>query len=173
MKINIACGKQTWPDFFCVDAVAHPKASRKPDLIHAFDFDNSGALIYPLPLADGCADEVHSYHFLEHVYRWEAPALVREFCRLLKPGGKLVLELPNIEAAARNLLAGMDDQMAMWPLYGDPGHRDPFMCHRWGYTPKTVYVLLEMHGFSHIKLSAPQTHGARANRDMRVEARKR
>lgn len=173
MKINIACGKQTWDGFFCVDAVAHPKALRKPDLIHAFDFDKAGALIYPLPLSDGCADEVHSYHFLEHVYRWEAVALVNEFARLLKSGGKLVLELPNIEAAARNLLAGMDDQMTMWPFYGDPGHRDPFMCHRWGYTPKTVYVLLESCGFERIQIREPKTHGARVNRDMRVEAKKR
>jgi predicted SAM-dependent methyltransferase len=172
VKLNIACGKQTWDSFFCVDAVAHPKATRAPDLLHAFQFDGYGNLLNPLPLDDGCAEELHSYHFLEHVYRWQSVALVDEFHRLLKPGGLLVLELPNIEAAARNLLAGMDDQMAMWPLYGDPGHRDEFMCHRWGYTPKTVYSLLAICGFSEIKIKPPQTHGCRANRDMRVEARK-
>ena len=171
MKLNIACGKQTWDSFFCVDAVKHPKATRDPDLLHAFEFDGD-RLANPLPLDDGCAEEVHSYHFLEHVHEWQAPALVREFHRLLQPGGLLVLELPNIEAAARNLLAGMGDQMAMWPLYGDGSHRDPYMCHKYGYTPGTVRALLEAHGFTGIKLKPPQTHGCRANRDMRVEARK-
>jgi predicted SAM-dependent methyltransferase len=171
VKINVACGKQTWPGYFCVDAVRHPKASRAPDLLHAFQFDGE-ELVNPLPLTGGCAEELHSYHFLEHVYRWEATALLAEFRRLLAPGALLVLELPNIEAAARNLLAGMDDQMAMWPLYGDPEHRDPFMCHRWGYTPATVTALLCEAGFQQIKVLPPRTHGAKTNRDMRVEARK-
>lgn len=170
MRINIACGKQTWPGFFCVDAVRHAKATRDPDLLHAFQFAPSGELLNPLPLDGACADELHSYHFLEHVYRWEAPHLVAEFRRLLKPGARLVLELPNIEAAARNLLAGLNDQMAMWPLYGDPGHRDPYMCHRWGYTPATVAALLKGSGFSHIRVMPPVTHGAKSHRDMRVEA---
>lgn len=149
----------------------HPKATRAPDLLHAFAFDRD-RLANPLPLADAVADELHSYHFVEHVYRWEAPALLREFHRLLKPGGLLVLELPNIEAAARNLLAGMNDQMAMWPLYGDPGTMDPYMCHRWGYTPKTMRALLTDCGFRDVHCRPPQTHGKRANRDMRLEARK-
>lgn len=169
MRINFACGKQTWDGFFCVDAVKHPKASRDPNLLHVLTFDGA-TLANPLPLEDGCADELHSYHFLEHVRAWEALALVREWSRLLRTGGRLILELPNIEAAARNLLAGMNDQMVMWPFYGDPGHMDDFMTHRWGYTPKTVTALLEENGFTKVKVLAPQTHGARENRDMRVEA---
>lgn len=170
MKLNIGCGKQTWPGFYCVDAVRHPKASREPDLLHAFQFSGDGTLRNPLPLADDCADELHSYHFIEHVYRWEAPYLVAEFRRLLKPSGKLVLELPNIAAAAQNLLAGMNDQMAMWPLYGDPEHRDPYMCHRWGYTPETITALLHENGFELVNVLPPVTHGAKRKRDMRVEA---
>ena len=153
-----------------MDAVRHPRATREPDLLHAFEFAKDGALLNPIPLADCCPDELHSYHFVEHVYRWEAPHLVAEFRRLLKPRGALVLELPNIAAAARNLLAGMNDQMAMWPLYGDPEHRDPYMCHRWGYTPATIAALLKESGFTDVRVLPPVTHGAKANRDMRVEA---
>ena len=170
MRLNIGCGKQTWRDFFCIDAVRHPKASRDPDLLHAFYFAKDGALLNPVPLADGCADELHSYHFIEHVYRWEAPHLVAEFHRLLKPDGALILELPNIAAAARNLLACMNDQMAMWPLYGNPDEVDPYMCHRWGYTPATIAGLLKEAGFKDVRVLPPVTHGAKANRDMRVEA---
>lgn len=169
MKINFACGKQTWPGFFCIDAVPHPKATRAPDLLHALQFDGE-RIVNPIPLDDGCAEEVHSYHFIEHVYAWEAPAVIAEWRRLLKPGGLLVLELPNIEHAARNLLNGLSDQMNMWPFYGDPSHRDPYMCHRWGYTPRTIMGLLSRGGFTEIVMGEPRTHGARVNRDMRVEA---
>jgi len=169
VKINFACGKQTWDDFYCVDAVKHPKASRDPDLLHILKFEGP-VLINPLPLWDGASSELHSYHFLEHVTAWEAVPLVREWARLLQPGGKLILELPNVEAAARNLIAGMNDQMSMWPLYGNQELQDPFMTHRFGYTPATVRKLLEDNGFTKVKILPPQTHGARANRDMRVEA---
>lgn len=147
----------------------HPKATRDPDLLHAFEFDLN-KLTTPVPLEDGCAEEVHSYHFLEHVRAYEAPALVNEFKRLLKPGGLLVLELPNIELAARNLLSGMDEQMSIWPLYGNHNELDPYMLHKFGYTPKTITLLLEEVGFTGITMCRPQTHGARVNRDMRVEA---
>lgn len=167
VKINFGAGKQTWPGFFCVDAVQHPKAARPLDLVHAVTFEGE-KLANPLPFPDECASELHSYHFLEHVYRWEAPSLVAEWHRLLKVGGILVLELPNIKLAAKNLLAGSTDQMSMWGLYGDPDWRDPYMCHRWGYTPETLTELLA--GFGRMRFVPPRTHGARANRDMRCEA---
>lgn len=169
MKINIGCGKQTWKDYYCVDAVRHPQASRAPDLLHAFVFHGE-QLANRLPLSDGCAEEVFSGHFIEHVYRWESPAMIREFHRLLIPGGKLVLELPNIEAAARNLLAGSRDQLSMWAFYGSPDTKDPYMTHRWGYSPRSIKSLLESNGFAYVVVKPPQTHGARVNRDMRVEA---
>lgn len=168
MKINFGCGKQTWPGFYCVDAIQHPKAARPLDLIYAMQFDGE-KLINPLPLADNCCDELHSYHFLEHVYRWESPAVLAEFHRLLKPSGRLILELPDLEKAAKNLLLGSPDQMSMWGLYGDPGHKDPYMCHRWGYSPATITQLLADAGYQDIRVLPPQTHGARHNRDMRVE----
>lgn len=169
MKINFACGKQTWPDFYCIDAVQHPKASRPLDLIHAFQFAK-GRLKNCIPLDDGCADELHAYHFIEHVYAWEALEVILEFKRLLKPSGRLVLELPDIEKCAQNLINGSKDQLCMWGLYGDPGWKDEFMCHRWGYTPKTICELLRGAGFGFIEVLEPQTHGKRVNRDMRVEA---
>lgn len=169
MKINIGAGRQTWNGYFCVDAVQHRKATRPLDLIHAFEFDG-GKLLNPLPLDSEIADEVHNYHFIEHVYQWEAPALVAEFYRLLKPGGCLIMELPNLALSAGNLLRGLPDQYCMFGLYGDPGPKDPFMCHRWGYTPKTIADLLKRGGFRKITHGAPMTHGRKKNRDMRVEA---
>src|SRR5690606_32870176 len=121
----------------------------------------------PLPLQAGVAEELHAMHVLEHVYLWEAPAMLGEWRRLLQPGGRLVLELPNILLAAKNLLNGMNDQMSMWPLYGDWNHRDPYMMHKHGYTPMTLRQLLEGNGFRDVKFGPPRTHGGKQNRDMR------
>jgi len=60
--------------------------------------------------------------------------------------------------------------MSLWPIYGDWNHKDPYMLHKHGYTPRSIVALLTDAGFRKIELKPPQTHGARANRDMRVEA---
>lgn len=170
MKINIGAGKQTWPDYYCVDAEQHPKAPRPLDLLHIFEFAKDGTLLNPLPLADGCADEVVNFHFIEHIYYWEAIHMVKEFYRLLKPGGRVVIECPDIIKCARNLLKGQRDQLCMWGLYGDWGHGNPYMMHKHGYSPETLSRLLKDAGFRKIEVRSPQTHGARVTRDMRIEA---
>lgn len=170
MKINYCCGRRVRDGWWNIDAVHNPKAQRAPDLIFAMRFNSDGTLLEPTPMPDGCADVVEADHAIEHFHRWEAPQVIAEWRRLLKPGGLLILELPNLESACRNVLAGASDQMGMWPLYGDPGHRDPYMIHRWAYTPKTIQELLV--GFRTIQMFRPVTHGARADRDMRVEGTK-
>ena len=168
LKVNFGCGKKLQEGWFNVDAVSREDAA--PDLIYRMEFDADNSLVEPIPLDDGCADEFMALHVIEHFYAFQADAVVDEWKRVLKPGGKLILELPNIELAARNLLEGFPDQLSMWGLYGDPSHSDPYMCHRWGYTPRTIKHLLKMRGFVDIKVLLPETHMKRADRDMRVEA---
>lgn len=161
MRLNIGCGRMVLKGWTNCDVQASPKAPRPPEIL-------CDARTVPLP--DACASEVMALHLIEHFYLWEVPAVLAEWRRLLKPRGTLTLELPDLRKACKNLIAGRDDQMSMWPLYGDPGHRDPFMCHRWGYTPETITALLTGNGFDAVKILPPQTHGANHQRDMRVQA---
>lgn len=170
MIINFGSGANPIPGFYNIDAVRNPRAPGAPELLYAAEFDENGDLLAPVPLPAGQAAELHAYHVIEHVYRWEAPALVREWKRLLQPGGKLVLELPNLLSACKNVLAGTSDQMGMWPIYGDWNHRDPYMMHKHGYTPDSITKLLIGCGYHSVVHLPPQTHGQRTNRDMRIEA---
>lgn len=54
-----------------------------------------------VPLADRCADVVAIGELLEHVPDW--PAAVAEACRILRPGGTLVLDTLNATAVGRLL----------------------------------------------------------------------
>lgn len=153
-----------------VDAVVNPKAPHAPEVLHALTFNADGSIVEQTPLPDGCAAELIAAHVIEHFFEWESPFVLLEWKRLLRSGGKLILELPNIEAAAKNLLAGMDPQMWRFPFYGDGSHKDPYMIHRFGFTPKSIRQAVADAGFSDIQVLPPQTHGPRPNRDMRVEA---
>lgn len=161
MKLNLGCGKRVLEGFFNIDIQTNPEAKRPLDL---------QADVRKVPLPDECASEVHAYHVIEHFHRWETDAVLAEWKRLIRPGGRLVLELPDLEKACRNLLAGDTEQMSYWGIYGDPSHRDRYMCHPWGFTQKSMRALLEAGGFTNIRFLPPETHGRRHRRDMRVEA---
>lgn len=163
MKINVGCGKNILDGWINVDIQAHPLAKRAPDLL---------CDARTIPIESESASELFACHLIEHFYLWEVPDVLKEWRRLLRIGGKLILELPNIELCAKNLLAKKTDQMSMWGFFGDPGHSDPYMCHHWGYTPITIRTLLTQNGFDRVVLLRPQTHKSRADRDMRVEAHK-
>jgi ubiquinone/menaquinone biosynthesis C-methylase UbiE len=48
-----------------------------------------------LPLVDDSVDGVTAYHAVFHVPRAEHPAVYREFARVLRPGGRLLMTLPS------------------------------------------------------------------------------
>jgi len=48
-----------------------------------------------IPLADGSVDAVTAYHAVFHVPRESQPAVYREFARVLRPGGRLLMTLPG------------------------------------------------------------------------------
>ena len=76
-----------------------------------------------------------------------------------------------------NILSGFTkdgkhpDQMGWWGLFGDPRQRDPYMSHKFGYTPESLKAMLERHGFINITEQATQFHRTgKYHRDMRIEA---
>lgn len=170
LRLNVGCGSRTLPGYFNCDIQRNPDAPRDPDLL-------CDAKAIPLP--DGCAAELMAIHVFEHFYRWEVEAVLAEWGRLLRPGGLLVLELPNLVKCCENYLSGRarggkdPDQLARWGIYGDPRTGDKFMCHPWGYSPEELQSILEANGFAGVKHKQTVFHPAgRQHRDMRIEARK-
>ncbi|SCG77891.1 2-polyprenyl-6-hydroxyphenyl methylase / 3-demethylubiquinone-9 3-methyltransferase [Micromonospora echinaurantiaca] len=66
-----------------------------------------------VPLADGCADVVAAGELLEHVPDWRAA--VAEACRLLRPGGLLVLDTLNDTALSRLLAVRIAERLPTVP----------------------------------------------------------
>ncbi|HEX7746051.1 MAG TPA: methyltransferase domain-containing protein [Micromonosporaceae bacterium] len=62
-----------------------------------------------LPLADSCADVVSAGELLEHVPRW--PVAVAEACRILRPGGMLVLDTLNATMLSRLLAVRLSERL--------------------------------------------------------------
>jgi 2-polyprenyl-6-hydroxyphenyl methylase/3-demethylubiquinone-9 3-methyltransferase len=73
-----------------------------------------------LPVADGCADVVCAGEILEHVT--DLRAAVREACRVLRPGGVLVIDTIAATALARMLVITVAERI---PGAAPPGLHDP------------------------------------------------
>lgn len=83
-------GLEKFSGIVCADILPRPQGF--PDSVQWIE----GDLNHPLPLGDGVFDSIVSVEVVEHL---ENPrAVFREFHRLLKPGGVLVVTTPNQES---------------------------------------------------------------------------
>lgn len=164
VRLSVGCGGRRLPGYTGVDVVPRPAA----DIVAPAD---------NIPLPDNSVDEIMAIHVVEHVYVWQVPDLLREWHRLLRPGGLLVLEMPDLIKTCRNVLDGRviggkhPDQLTMWSLYGDPREKDPYMGHKWCHTFKTLAPTVKEAGFIKI-VEKPTIHhpAGRVHRDFRLEA---
>lgn len=169
MKLHLGCGKRYISGWINVDAV-RVNGHQSPDLIT----DRLDQLPYP----DGSISEIMAIHLFEHIYPKDADRMLREWFRLLAPGGKLILEMPDVYKSAKNLVKEIDSGIApsnkwsMWPIYGDNPNGTEYDCHKWGWTYKTLAPLLFSAGFENVIEKDPQFHGMKVNRDFRIEGRK-
>ena len=168
VRLNLGCGDKILPGYINIDTVSS-RAGKQPDV---------NADIRDLrKIKSFIADEILAVHVIEHFYFWEVVPLLKSWRRLLKPGGKLILECPNllyacqmiVENPAMRSQADKAGQMSMWPFYGDPSWKDPLMCHKWAYTPESLMAVLDEAGYQQAK-QEPAQFKLREPRDMRITA---
>jgi predicted SAM-dependent methyltransferase len=121
-----------------------------------------------IPLEPGTVDEIMAIHLFEHLPRWHAESTLQHWHALLKPGGRLVLELPDLLKCCENILAGREPRAGLWGLYGDPQYERETMSHRWGWTADELCEVARGAGFHRLRIKAPHFH--KKYRDMRLEA---
>lgn len=162
VRLNLGCGHKPLEGFVNVD-LPNNWSDLKPDV---------EADVRKLPFPNGYADEIHAYHVFEHFERFEAEDILKEWVRVLKPNGLLVLELPCLDKILSifnyyvNAGQPINNQLTLYGLYGDPKHKVPAMMHRWCYSQAELMDMMEDAGLS-VTICKPQTHVAA--RDMRLE----
>jgi predicted SAM-dependent methyltransferase len=156
--LNLGCGHVKWEGWTNVD-------------IEGGDLQCD---LRRLTLPDNHADVAVAIHVFEHFYAFEAHDLLVEWRRVLKPGGKLVLELPCMEKVLNHIYVCMQNKapispsMSWFVFWGDPKYQDPYMVHKWGYTKDMLKQSLESAGFRDVTFETPLYHFPM--RDMRAVA---
>ena len=164
IRLNLGCGSRFLDGWVNIDIVEREtaKAEEKgkvPDVVSD---------IRKLPFDDDYADEAMAIHVVEHFHVWEVPGLLKEWIRVLKPEGKLVIEVPDLDKVIAYMAAGMKHpSYTMWPLYGDPSYGDPLMSHKWAYTQSTLAKMMVHVGLKGIERHPAKYH-LKEERDMRL-----
>ncbi len=89
LRLNIGAGDVELPGFTPIDR-------------------NRGQEAYPLPYADGSVEEIYASHILEHFPAGNVENVLKEWARVLKPGGRMRVAVPDFAYIAKAYIAGAD-----------------------------------------------------------------
>ncbi len=127
-------------------------------------------------LENNSCSVIESSQLLQLLNPVEARAVLREWRRLLAPGGELALELPNLARCLESIGSNEGEWDAgLVALFGHPNNVDgsgQTTPARWAWTPESLMCELSTVGFEEIQLvPAASGHATQARLDMRLVAR--
>lgn len=124
------------------------------------------ASIVAMPMVeDESFDAVFLSHCLEHLYSFEVSSALREFRRVLRPGGVVRIHVPDLQAIGGKVALDELDHVAyispcgpITPLDMIYGHQGAismgnlFMAHKTGFTKGTITRALKAAGFENVSV---------------------
>ena len=139
LQLHLGCGKRYIPGFVHIDLVD------LPHIDHRCSIDK-------LPMfADDSVDLIYCSHALQYFDRMQAPDVLREWRRVLKPGGILRLAVPDFNAlvSVYERTGNLDEILG--PLYGRrmviTEEGDKVFYHRTAYDYRSLEDLCLQSGF--------------------------
>ncbi|MFA5378406.1 MAG: methyltransferase domain-containing protein [Dehalococcoidia bacterium] len=86
-------------------------------------------------------DAVLASHVLEHFPYWYSVLILKEWAKVLKPGGSLHVVVPSLEWVGKEILAEKPSKALLPHLFG--GLTTPYDCHVAGYTMRYLRACFE------------------------------
>jgi len=121
-----------------------------------------------LPFPEGSAARIECYHVIEHLPHRLVPRMLREWRRVLKTGGELIVECPDFDRTVQEYLEGHEGRI--YNVFGL--QRFPGDAHLFGYNRKRLRRILEDAGFREVEDREPSDYHTREEACLRIECRK-
>jgi len=139
MKLNLGCGKKYKEGFINIDAFDSTVADK---IMSVLDLEFHSNVV----------DEIEASQLIEHLGYINAIYALAEWFRVLKPGGTLLIETPDIETSFKEYIKG-DHETRKYLLSWIYGAESQGMQHRLCFPEVLIKNLLEKSGFTDIKTS--------------------
>lgn len=162
MKLNIGCKRTKKKDYINIDV----NKKVHPDIVA----DVTKGLLFE----DSSIQEIIAIHFLEHLFKIQVEPFLKECYRVLKPGGILEIEIPDVEKMTKAFgQKKIDFQTYIRRIFGGIAVDKTYIpgMHKWGWSEKTVKELLEKLKFEVTKTTGGKYHHPKL--DTFIEARKK
>jgi predicted SAM-dependent methyltransferase len=140
MKLNVGCWKRDLPGFINIDLIELPHIDFKTDIGDLNMFD------------DDSADLIYCSHALEYKTLVEVNTTLKEWWRVLKPGGILRLSVPNFQALVEIYNLCGDIRNIQGPIFGFMQINDHTINHKVLYDYHLLERVLKDAGFKNIGL---------------------
>lgn len=148
VKLHLGCGPNLFEEWINVDG---DYCAGQPGVtIHNLTDQ------YPIP--DNTVDEILSVHVIEHIMPDKVPDMLKEWHRILKPGGFVATEWPDLLKMCKFIV---DDPSRIYSdnkkilkqgvagIFGNIGkYQNIAMLHKWGYSADSLSKMLKDVGFS-------------------------
>ena len=150
IKLNLGCGNIRFEGYINIDVTETPATDIIADIVS-------------LPMFPGdCVDEIQMNAVFEHLYRYQQKPALKEWLRILKPGGKLIINwIPDFDVVIDAYLKrerGIKSQIfdlshVSQCTFGQPDPLcSPHNLHKDVFTKESVRELLLETGFEIVKL---------------------
>ncbi len=106
MKLHLGCGKRFIPGFVHIDAIDYKHVD------HVATIDKLSFI------PDNSVDLIYNCHVLEHFKRRDVQDVLKEWQRVLKPGGCLRTAVPDFEALAQLYVDNKNIKQVIGPIFG-------------------------------------------------------
>lgn len=144
LKLNLGCGGDYIEGFVNVDQYADHKVDARYD-------------VAKIPYDDNTVDEIRAFHVIEHFHFLDGQKVLKEWCRVLKPGGRLHLETPDFLESCKEFINQTEEGRVH--LYGHffstawiPGQTHLFL-----FTETQLRAQLEWAGFGTVNRLPPSS----------------
>lgn len=142
MKLHLGCGEDYRQGYTNIDLYTKGKVDERVDIRH-------------LPYAAKSIDEILSLHVIEHFDFKEAQLILQDWYNLLKDGGKIILETPDLLNMCKAFYLGNEqDRINLYGhFFSTPW--EPGQIHKFLYTETQLAWTLEQRGFKKINRIKP------------------
>jgi len=140
-KLNLGCGDEHLDEYINIDIIQTEATDLVMDATKLTKFENDSV------------DEILASHLIEHFSFLESWKAINEWNRILKPDGKLVIEVPDLEELMKLYLETdfkgkfhcyqkPQNPPLVMHIFGNRGDGTPYDYHRSGYTKEYLLFLL-------------------------------